>query len=161
MVNIYNTSINQRAIERFNVRDGQFFDNNIGNKVMPIVNIDQPTCDVVANGNNTATGAGTIYTTPTGKDFYLTGYQVSVASNATCDGDNAYLTFYVNGVVRYIVFALIVGVANNVNVTQDFTTPIKIDRGTAIQMTSTFSAGAQRKCASLFGYLSDSLTYNS
>jgi hypothetical protein len=81
----------------------------------------------------TGTGTQTIYTTPTDRDFYLTGAWISAVNGGANTGLLTIIEATINGTNRIILgVALIFQVANGQSSTMNFTHPIKVDRGTAI-----------------------------
>lgn len=112
-------------------------------------------CDVNAAGNSSATGSVTVYTTPSDRDFYLTGIQYSMIKDATCDAATG--TIQVGGTVNgqsvaFLRKAIITLTAQSADITREFTRPILIDRGTAISMTATFTAGAMSRGCCITGF---------
>lgn len=160
MVNNYNTSISKRATDLLNVRDGTFFDNNLGNKIIPVIDINKPIVNVVVSASTATTGTATAYTTPTDKDFYLTGAVLSFQADATADNTSVFFTATINGVGTPIVnFRKLTTTATTQAIPITFSEPIKIDRNTNITYTSAFTVGACARSINLYGYISDTLQY--
>jgi len=146
-----NPTISENQRRALNLKSGDFASNEVGEVIMqtiPITSI----VNVVADRNSTTTGTGTIYLTPSDKDFYLTAIHFNVVQNAACDSDNSFLTISVNGTIRYIVLGTNAGVVNNVVADIPFNPPVKLDRGFSMQLAGNFTAGLHRKTATIFGY---------
>lgn len=159
MVNNYNTSISKRAADMLNVRDGQFFDNNLSNTITPVIDINNPICDIVRNVS-TGTDSSVIYTTPTDKDFYLTGVVLSYVKDASSDSTRGTVNVVINGLT--VAVAGIGGItltALNQTVSISYPFPIKLDRGTTISISHAGSVGVTRMTVSIIGYISDTLRY--
>lgn len=151
MVKHYNTSISEDAARILNSKQGQFLGDDVTG---PVAVIDiSPYANVVRNILGTSTGTGTLYTTPTDKDFYLTSVQISVQANAACDSTFAVIRCTIEGIIRNVIgIAKLTLTATSEAVSITFTTPVKIDRGTAIQTNNTFTAGSQTISAQITGY---------
>lgn len=161
MVNVYNTSVFNEALKFLNVRDAQFFDNNIGNKLNLVYQI-----PILSQQNRyitaTSTGSQTIYTTPAEKDFYLTSATVSIIKDATCDMATGAVVILVtvNGVQSAVIgISTLTLTAQSDSVSVSFKYPIKIDRSSTVVMGGTFTAGACVRTGCITGFLSDTLQY--
>ena len=160
MVNNYNTSISKRATDMLNVRDGQFFDNNLGNKIVPVLEINRPVVNVLASNVVINGTSATIYTTPTDKDFYLTSAQLSVIKDATSTSTACTISATVGGVTTQILtIKCLTLTAQENSISNSFYYPIKIDRGTNIVVTSTTNVANVGATGNIQGYLSDTLQY--
>lgn len=112
---------------------------------------------IVRSGNTTTSGTNTIYTTPSDRDFYLTGATLSNQSNSTADntaiqlnitpfGDNT-------GAVRSILtIAKQTTTAINETISISINPPIRLARNVAINTSSTFTVGASTTTASIIGF---------
>lgn len=131
----------------------------ISGQVIPVINInpkDYRVVNIVKDVNTTASGAVTLYTTPADKDFFLTSVTFSVVKDAACSHAGASrlrLAATINGeTVGIAGVALLNLTAENKTVGYGYSTPIKIDRGTALQSGLTFIAGNYSLYMSLQGY---------
>lgn len=134
---------------------------NIPKTVVPSI---QPTFEVdrkfsvpLATNNNTATGSATILTTPANVDTYITGVHLSFIKDATCDvatNSLVQITAISQGTTYGLLsFPLITLTAQTGSDFAVFNPPLKVDRGTAIALTSaTFSAGIMLRFSKIFGY---------
>lgn len=103
-----------------------------------------------------SSSAATLFTTPSDRDFYLTSASLSLIKDATCDKATGSLAINatINGSTRAILsLPTLTLTAQNIAVANNFSNPIKIDRGTAIQRsTFSFTAGTAAFDATITGY---------
>jgi len=149
----YNPSISQRAQRVFNTK-GEHLSDDVIPTIQPVIQV-APVARIVRNGNTSATGSLTPYTTPTDKDFYLTAIGLSYSKNVTCDvaTGNVQLNITVDGAsVAVIALAMQTLTAQDGTAYISFPIPIKVDRGTAITGTNSYTAGAMRRTGVVVGY---------
>lgn len=158
MVNIYNTSLLKRATDLLNVRDGGFFHNAVSPIITPVLELNKPVNNVMVNQSTSTTGTATVYTTPSDKDFYLTYMCLEFQADATADNTSVGMNFTVNGTgVPFINLRKLTTTATTLCVPVTLNPPIKIDRGTNITYSTTFTVGACSRSATIAGYISDTL----
>lgn len=162
MVTNRNTSIFATAHQLFNVRDGVFFNDNLGNQIIPTINIQQHT-SIVRSGS-TSTSNVTLFTTPLDKDFFLTACTVSLAKDATSDlatGTPCGISMTVGGTASAILpISSLTLTAQNTFVTLNLERPVKVDRNTSISLVKgATTVGTCVVGGSICGYLSDTLQY--
>ena len=150
----YNPTITENAFRIFNLK-GEPLD-----EVMPYI---QPTkelgnvVNIVRGASITASNTSTtLYTTPSDKDFYLTGFNISVAKDAACDVATSSHT------LRVVMFGanqslalipVITLTAERAETSADFPVPIKIDRNTIISFLSgAHTAGLFNRGVTIRGY---------
>ena len=126
----------------------------LASKVVPVLVANaQKVVNVVQDATSTTTGATTIYTTPTDRDFFLTGVFLSNASSALQDGTLIEYSIYVGGSKEKIIrLRKLTLVAYTGTAQRDLSVPIKLDRGSIVELSHTFSAGTSTTSASLTGY---------
>lgn len=113
--------------------------------------------NIVKFDSSTTTADLTIYTTPSDRDFYLTYAQISIAKNATDDGTNTSMTIVVGGAtVTLISIRGLTTTAQDQSAGLSFPIPIKLDRGSAIKVIHSTTAGAMAKSGHIGGILMDS-----
>jgi len=137
MTKHYNPSIVERANRILATKSGDFLSDEVQGPVACIA------ITPVANILRAAAGSGTIYTTPADKDFYLTGFSLSFVKAASDTGTLVQITCIVDGVTTSIFgFAGLTLTAERDGVAVDLSTPIKVDRNTAIScgLTGTYTA---------------------
>lgn len=148
-----NPSIVERAQRVLNTKGSQAISDQVEDKIQIVLPLHPITRIVRAAGVST-TGSLTVYTTPTDKDFYLTGFFLAMAKDAACDANGGVnLQAVIDGVTREIgCIAVLTLSADNQTINADFNNPIKLDRGSIVSFTGTFTAGAMRRVASIRGY---------
>ncbi len=109
---------------------------------------------IVKNGTSSTTSDVTLYQTPNNKDFFLTHVSLSVTKDAACDCVGVRLYIYSGGAQVYVIYLrLLTGVATNDNFSLSFPFPIKVDRGTAVYMSGSITAGTIAKTGFISGFL--------
>jgi hypothetical protein len=101
----------------------------------------------------TTTTATTMYTTPVNKDFYLTSIWIGFTKDVTSDLMYVCLRFVVDGQAKDIGIRGQTLTAESKSMSLSFPFPIKIDKGTIMQMVGAFAAGACAKDITFTGYI--------
>lgn len=125
--------------------------------VFPIGAFNNKFCDILATLTKTTTANGTIYTTPTDRDFYLSSVQISVIKDATCDdgsGTGVSIAVTINGVTTSVIsIGSLALTAQNGAVSLNFIAPLKIDRGTTILLSGgSFTVGSKVRTGTISGF---------
>lgn len=160
MPNNYNTNLFRRAIELFNIKDGIFFRHELPYTLTPVVPI-TPVCNIAKWLNPVVSGTGTLYTTPSDKDFYICSAALAVIKDATCDvsiGSIA-ISITTGGLSQNILMIPVLTTtaqSGEINITFPF--PIKCDRNSAVTLTGTYAAGLMSRSASIAGYVDNTLS---
>jgi hypothetical protein len=98
--------------------------------------------------------SGTVYTTPTDQDFFITGIQMSYIKDVNATSTIIACRATINGgEVRLGEFRGITLTAANGSFSRDFANPIKLDRGTTIRLTSDTNVAAIRAVLCITGYI--------
>lgn len=137
-----------------------FFRRELPWTLTPVVPI-QPFTTINSTLSSTTTGTVAAYTTPTDKDFYVTGIDISMIKDAACDAASGGVVT-VSTTVKGITFSLarISGItltAQSASKYCSFPFPIKVDRGVAINVTGTFTAGVLVRDIVVHGYTDNTL----
>lgn len=129
---------------------------NIGKELQPIYNVGFPTgkyCDVVKEASAINQGAVSMYTTPTDRDFYLNSCYLSSIKDVTSTSLNASITTTINGVVVSLLrMAQMTLTAQSGTMTINFSIPVKIDRGVAINMGNSTAVANVSTWAGITGF---------
>lgn len=162
MVNVFNTTLYKKAHDLLNIRDGGFLHNQISPIVTPVLEINRPISDVSFSLTKTTSGAGAIMTTRPDMNFMVTAVQLSFVKDATCDMADGEVSINtsVNGTsTKLLAMSCLTLTAQEMSTSLTFSAPIKVDRSTAINLSSggTFSAGKFIRSACVHGYYSDRL----
>jgi len=131
---------------------------SLANQVVPVININPKAnrrANIVRNINLTASGAGTIYTIPSDKDFFLCSIGVGLVKDVACDvatGRVVVVAVIDGATVQILGIPTITLTAQQSDVAINFSTPIKLDRGTQISITGTYAAGVMSRNAYVSGF---------
>lgn len=115
-------------------------------------------CDIVRHSSLVTSGSGTLYTVPSDKDFYLKYVTLSVVKDATCDMATGAVgvSAIIGGAARgLLAVPVLVTTAQNQSTQITFPTPIKIDRGTGITISGTYTAGLMARYTTIGGFTTD------
>lgn len=157
----YNVSLFGWAIEKFNLKDGIFFRNELPWTLLPVIPI-TPICEILINyRSGYVSGATTIYTTPSDKDFYVNTISLSYSKNAasTAPITSTDVTVVINAqTITIAALAIEVTTAASLATTISFPRPVKLDRSSVIQLADAFSlAGAFTRQVNISGYVENTL----
>jgi len=123
--------------------------------IVPVLII-APYANIVRNNGATSSGTITIFTTPSDRDFYLTGYNITMAKDATSDLNVFELSATVGGSARsFTALALVSLTAQTFSVAQELAPPVKIDRNTGINLLGAFTVGACSRQGCIYGFTRD------
>lgn len=146
-----------RDAARLSISEG--FPQDLAKSIVPVMEMNPNLLrktTVVFEGSTTATGALTLGTSSSTKDTYVTGFTFNYIKDATCDtaSGNLRLLLTRNGQILQVArMAVLTLTAQSGQMAHQFANPIKIDRGTAVQIGSnTFTAGAMVRAANVYGY---------
>lgn len=116
--------------------------------------------NIVSNLTRTASGAGTMFTTATGKETYITSATLSIIKDAACDAATGEITLYcaIDGTtIRLLTLPCLTLTAQSATVSMAFPRPIKVDEGAALGLASvTFTAGNLVRSAGVTGFTIES-----
>jgi len=162
MAQIHNSDLSKEIVQGARLQQNRdIIPNQLAEKVVPVMEVN-PTilkyCNVFVHGSTSATGSMTVYTTPSDKDFYLCGVDMSYSKTAACDVASGYLTFTVapkEGVTAYLTFPVVTLTAEKDTKSVTFTRPILLRRNVALAFTGTYTAGNMYRNCSVWGYTID------
>lgn len=147
-----NPTIVQDLQRILNPKVGQIPTSLVGDVLVPVVIIGRY-ANIVSASSRAVTGTGIFFTTPANKDFYLTSLYMSSASDATADNVRTVLRVSVKGVLHeLLVLRKITATETVQSQFMPFPMPLKLDRGTNINIITAFTAGAETAEFSLTGY---------
>jgi hypothetical protein len=166
MVTINNSELTREIIDVTKLQAGrEFTPNTCSNQIVPVIDVN-PKHSRIINYYRTisATASGTqSVTLPADKDFYLTNVNLSISKNATCDiaTGKVVIIGVLDGDVSTGRDLLSIGVltltAESSNAQLSFPIPVKLSRGSNIQLTGTYAAGAMSRASSFCGFLIDNI----
>ena len=153
MVKHYNPSLSEDAARLFNNKQGEYLPSETAAFIQPTVELKRR-CNIVRDTGNLTGATVTVYTTPTDKDFYLVTAQLSAAQDVVSANTRVLMKCTVDGVSRAILnIAMIPSTVQRGETSDSYPNPIKVDRGTTIQIAcNTGASGTQTNYGSIIGY---------
>lgn len=127
--------------------------------IQPVYPVYEKVANICVANSNVNSTSQTIYTTPANKDFYVTSLCLSVIKDATATSTDSTITGVVNGAT--ITLARIAGLtltAMNDSITMSFPVPIKLDRGTAVNLTNSTNVANVTSRATVQGFTKNNRT---
>lgn len=126
------------------------------NQVVPVIDVNPKHARVVQickTASITNQSSATVYTTPTDKDFYITALALGLIKDATATTIYVNIKAYVDGVNSDIItLPCITLTAQNIGTSLALTTPIKVDKNTAITLNSFSNNANITAYANVHGY---------
>jgi hypothetical protein len=167
MAQIHNSDLSKEIRDGIKLQQlSDVIPSQLADKVVPVMEVNPKLlrrCNVVKSYTSTATGAGStaIFTLPSGRDFYLIGFTISLSKNAACDvatGSYA-LTGSVDG-ISTVIARIAFTTLQVCDVTLSFAFPeaVKIDAGNLTSGAFAFTVGASSRAIAIYGYLVDNPT---
>jgi hypothetical protein len=129
---------------------------NVVPTIQPIFDVNRNITKIMRSATSPTTGSTTIYSTPTDKDFYLTGIHLGYTADASADNTSVNMTAFIeDGTSAYTILRLpkttLTATTENITFTPLY--PLKINRGTVIQIQSTFTVGSCTRTGSICGFV--------
>ena len=123
--------------------------------IQPVFEVNRNVANFQATITKATTGTGSIATTSSTVDTYITQVTYSITKDATCD--QATGTLAVNGVIGgtttpLIRLSVLTLTAQDKTASASFDPPVKLDRNSLISANLSFTAGALVETASIHGY---------
>jgi len=115
----------------------------------------EDTSRIARGAIRSTTGATTLLTTPTDRDFFMTGATLGMQSDATADNTFCVLTatpFDSNASSNILLLPKITLTAFSGATQTSFVPPLKLARGSVISMSHTFTVGASNISGTVTGY---------
>jgi hypothetical protein len=158
MVQIQNTDAITAIRDGAKLSISEGFPQQLSNVVVPVLDMtpDNHRKDtVLASLTQTTTGAMTVYTASADRDTYITGASISFVKGATCDIASGAIALGITqlSLARTLIsISVLTLTAERDKVFIAFQNPVKIDRGTTITLSGTFTAGALVRSANIIGF---------
>jgi len=123
--------------------------------IQPVIEAGPKFTTIIKTLSRTTTSTGTaIYTTPVGKDFYLTFVSLCVTKDANSDNTGVSISIVNEGERRNIINLCTQSVtAGSHNMALPLPYPVKVDRNTAINIYMTFAAGTMAGNVTIGGFI--------
>lgn len=129
--------------------------------IQPVMIVEKKHCNIVRSIESNTSGTITLYSVPSSDDFYLSSIELSYFKNAACDmstGNSIAVLALIEGNSRRLInVATVTATSAGGNIVMNYSPPLKIDKGTNITITGTFTAGECIRGACLTGYSSNSI----
>lgn len=157
MATINNSDVQKRLIADAKIQIAvDAVPKELGKTVVPVLIANPKDNNNIIRNGVASNADATIYTTPSDKNFYLTGAQMSRIKDATSDNTYSYLRCTVNGKTEEIIsFAGITLTAQIDNVGISFK-PILLDRGSTIRLIKVASSvGVNVQAGSIIGFVTE------
>lgn len=161
MAKIYNSDLTKGLAKNAGIQQNtDKIPNELAEKVVP-------TCEtnpellrkitIVRDITITDSSSGTIYTTPTNQDFYLTDVQMDGFKSAAAGTTEFYITVTINGATKKIISMHhpTTTAINNLHAEKSFLLPIKLDRNTNITLNSNNATTFNRVIGIICGYVDE------
>jgi len=152
------------------IKNNLYLDGYSDHAPSEISNFIQPIVDVTPNNNrivniykelDVTNTSGTIYTTPTDKDFYLTSCSLSFIKNAGNLSAKVYIAYISASPIYLNIISTLSGTADRANNTITFNTPLLLPRGAALSLASDDATASINISGLVFGYTVDTNIYDS
>jgi len=128
----------------------------LAKSVVPVMEVNPKllrTCNIVRNCYSYDTGPATVYTTPTDKDFFLTNAVFSSEDDVTSDSTSPRMEVVIDKQTQILLsFRKISGTATSKTMALNFNSPIKLDRGSVIQISRIVTVGVSIINGTIVGY---------
>jgi len=153
----YNATLVESARRIFNPKAGDMMSGD----VMPDIAVTKELIELGESiGSNVSAATGTLSVTPLRgtTDCYITEVAVSFTKNVTCDvaSGAVEVRVIVNSVVRTLLrMAVLTLTAERDSAVLHLSHPLKIDRGTTIDFSGAFTAGAMVRAISVVGFYTE------
>lgn len=124
---------------------------------IPVVDVNPKNlrrANIASGTSSAATGNFTVYTTPSDKDFFLTGVQMQYMKDATADNTTVAITATEDSgaTITLITTRTITTTAYTAAINRELVPPIKLKRNSNVIMSGTFTVGALTRAACVSGY---------
>lgn len=147
----YNPTLSEDMQRIFNIKSGENTD-QVADFIQPTKEV-MRYCNIVRSVLGSGSASTTIYTTPTGKDFYLVGFMHNWIKDVAATAANSYINVTIEGVTQKISYlAGITLTVQNIGTALTFPVPIKIDRGTTIVVVNSTNGAVISTAAIIYGY---------
>lgn len=125
--------------------------------IQPVFEVTPSYAAIIRDGARSTTGTTTLFTTPSDRDFFLTYAQITQSTDVTADNTGCELDVTVDGTLRSVLQIVKQTTTATSGLTNrgTFAFPLKLDRGTGVVITHSFTVGASSIQASVQGFLGD------
>ena len=160
MAKINNTEVTKRIVEDGKVSVSEGIPNQLSNIISPVLVVNpQRVVTFLGDMSTSSTGTHILYASSATKETYVTGVWLAVADDATSDSGRSRIVVTVNGVAHDLLSSRkLTTTATSSTQEMVYPVPIKIDKGSNVNLMLSFTAGVEVVAAGVVGYEVDSLT---
>jgi len=113
----------------------------------------RPPQRIVRRGSALDATSGTVFTTPTDKDFYLCSAVLAMATNNTATSTSSSMSVVIDGVtVTLLEIRHVTLTPDNIVQSQAYDPPILLDRGSLIALANSTAVGTITTAGTITGY---------
>lgn len=142
----------------FNFKVGDMPTSQVSDIIIPVIPV-LPIANIVETGTVTNATSGTVFTTPTDKDFYLTGASLSMIKDVLSQSVSTDLRAVLRGITIFpLTIRSISLTIQNDSKAQIFNPPIKLDRGTTVTITNSNATAEITASATIYGYTQETIS---
>lgn len=158
MVEIQSKEVIDKMSEDLKIQPALALPRMLGNAIIPVFDAGpRKACNIIKNSTVSDAVLGTLYTTPSDKDFYLNSVSLSVTKDAGNTSIASYieLTDVFGNVTKCIVLRYEPSTAGSHHDSICFPMPIKLKKGTTISIKNTASTASIDTNATITGFTVD------
>jgi hypothetical protein len=162
---IYNSNLTKEIVDgaKLQLSQGQI-PSELAEKVIPVMEVNPKLlriANIVKSTSATNSTSAIIYTTPTDKDFYLTGANISNIKSALSTSTFSAINVILKGANVSNILLNLTGItltAANGAYSQNFIPPILLKRGSEITITNSTNVAEIKSSGQIIGYEVDNIT---
>ncbi len=165
MVQIYNTDLINEVREVAKIQQlTDTIPKILGQTIVPVIDVNPKHARIINIVQKQAiinSTSGTIYYTPLDKDFYLCGAQLSMIKDSTATSLYSIIQATPFGKTSSVEILMIAGLsltAQNDSISISFEKPIRLARGTNINLAKSTNVGNVTASGIIYGYLIDNIS---
>jgi hypothetical protein len=151
-----NSDTTKEIIAAFKLQSSMGVPTGVNGIIQPVVNVNPKDYrnPIILKDATVTDAGGTVYTTRSDVDTYITGIQCSFIKDATATGTKAYATISVNNVVSVLFQVLqLTLTAQYGQEALFYRFPLKVDRGATLVLAQTgYTVGNQKLSIVVYGY---------
>lgn len=150
-----NGDLSLQLLEYLRLQGFQGQVNSVSPVVVPTVNYGPSVSNIVKSITSSATGNTTVYTVPANKIFFLTGVNMSVQQDATCDclGHNLQFNTSANSAFQTLIgTAQLTTTASRSDMALALPFPLRVPAGSLFRMSAAYTLGTATKQAVIIGF---------
>jgi len=149
----YNTATLKNLSDFWRLK-GDALPSELIDDIQPVFDVTPPSTLCRSQTASNTGSAQTIYATPTDQDFYLTSASLSLIKDVTSTSTGTNIRVTIDGVARIILaIASITLTVQQAQMSQSFSNPIKVDRGTNITVEHSAGVANVLGVATIQGFL--------